>query len=65
MIAIHYVQAFSQEESRIIVMIKNSSLSPSSDFFTDLIFSSWSLMNKGNNLYVSMCVMCPVKIKFN
>ena len=42
-----------------------SILTPSSDFFTEWIFSSWSLINKGNNLYVSMCVMCPVKIKFN
>ena len=60
-----HVKTFSQKECRIIVMCKNSILTPSSDFFTDLIFSSWSLIIKGNNLYVSMCVMGPVKIKFN
>ena len=46
-------------------MSENSILTPSSDFYMDLIFSSWSMINKGNNLYVSMCVMGPLKIKFN
>ena len=38
-------------------MSKKSILLPSSDFFTDLIFSSWSLINKDNSLHVSMRVM--------
>ena len=42
-------------------MSENSILTPSSDFYMDLIFSSWSMINKGNNLYVSMCVMGPLK----
>ena len=46
-------------------MTKNSIYTPSSDFFTDLIFSSWSLKNKGNNSHVSMRFMGPVKNKFN
>ena len=45
-------------------MSENSILTPLSDFYMDLIFSSWSMINKGNNLYVSMCVMDPLKIKF-
>ena len=46
-------------------MSKNSILTHSSDFFTDLdlILSSWSLINKGNILYVSVCEMGPVKNK--
>ena len=46
-------------------MSEKSILTPSSDFDMDLIFSSWSMINKGNNLYVSMCVMGPLKIKSN
>ena len=46
-------------------MGKNSILTHSNDFFADLIFSSWSLINKGNNLYVSIYVKGPFKIKFN
>ena len=38
-------------------MSENSILTPSSDFYMDLIFLSWSKIDKGNNLYVSMCVM--------
>ena len=60
-----YVQAFSPNDCMIIVMSKHSILTPSSVFFTDLIFSSWSLINKIYNFYVSMCVMGPVQIKFN
>ena len=45
-------------------MSKNSILTPSGDLYSDFIFSSWSLINKGNNLYVPMCVMGPVNIKF-
>ena len=62
-----HVNAFSLKECRINVVDKISILTPLSDLFTDLIFSSWSLINKCNNLYVSMCVMGPFnyKIKFN
>ena len=43
----------------------NTTFNNCCDFYMDLIFSSWSIINTGNNLYVSMCVMCPLKIKFN
>ena len=46
-------------------MSENSILTPSSDFYMDLNFSSWSMINKGNNLYVPMCVMGPFNVKFN
>ena len=44
---------------------QNSISTPSRDFFTDVIFSSWSLINECHKIYVSMCVTGPVKIKFN
>ena len=59
-----HVKAF-LKDCRIIVMSENSILTPSSDFYIDLIFSCWSMINNDNNLYVSMCVMGPLKIKFN
>ena len=46
-------------------MSENSILTPSSDFYMDLIFFILSIINKGDNLYVSMSVMGPLKIKFN
>ena len=41
-------------------MSTNSILTPSCDFFTDMIFQYWQLTDIGNNLYVSMCVMGPI-----
>ena len=51
-IAIHMYKNFLKKECRIIDM-------------DGLDLLSWSLINKSNNLNVSMCVMGPVKIKFN
>ena len=44
---------------------QKSILTPSSDLFTELFFSYWSLINEGNILYVLWCIMDPVKIKFS